>query len=190
MLVIAAAYSEAGSMSRRSVGPAHCSLRLSRGKCHRLGPQHGALDHCLVPAMPLPGQAGLFHWEPCGAPCLKTTHNVSRVGKAQLLQCRRREAGLVTLIAEQDDLIVELWRTGMAEVTRWIQPPFQDVSGDYERFRDDAIAGGLRIGANVDHGRPAVHCLQRLSRIEPGQAAPYICQQLIDRGTRHGAHSR
>jgi hypothetical protein len=93
-----------------------------------------------------------------------------------LLQCRRRQAGLTTLIAEQDDLIVELWRTGMAELADWIQPPFQDVSGDYERARDDAIAGELRIGADVDQGRPGPHCPQRLSRIEPGQAAPCICQ--------------
>ena len=190
MLVIAAAYSEAGSMSRRSVGPAHFSLRLVERSAIGWARNTVRWTTARCRRCRFPGQAGLFHWEPCGAPCLKTTHNVSRVGKAQLLQCRRREAGLITLIAEQDDLIVELWRTGMAEVTRWIQPPFQNVSGDYERFRDDAIAGGLRIGANVDHGCPAVHCLQRLSRIEPGQAAPYICQQLIDRGTRHGAHSR
>jgi hypothetical protein len=140
--------------------------------------------------MPLPGRAGLLHWEPRGAPCLKATLNVSRAGKAQLLQGRRRQAGLTTLIAEQDDLIAELRRTGMAELTRWIQPPFQDVSGDYERPRDDAIAGDLRIGADVDQGRPSIHCLQRLSRSEPGQAAPCIGQQLIDRGPRHGAHSR
>ena len=54
----------------------------------------------------------------------------------------------------------------------------------------DAIAGDLRIGADVDQGRPGTHCLQRLSRIEPGHAAPCICQQLIDRGPCHGAHPR
>jgi len=124
----------------------------------------------------LAGRAGLLDWEPCGAPCLKATFNVRRAGKAQLLQCRRRQAGLITLVAEQDDVIIELRCAEMAELTGWVQPPFQDVSGNYERSRDDAIAGDLRIRADVDQGRPSAHCLQRLGRIEPGQPAPCICQ--------------
>jgi len=112
--------------------------------------------------------------------------NVSRTGKAQLLQCRRRQAGLITVVAEQDDMITELWCAGMAELAGWVQPPFQDVSGDYERSGDDAVAGDLRIRADVDQGGPGTHCVQRLSWSEPGQAAPRICQQIIDRGPCHG----
>lgn len=104
--------------------------------------------------MPLPGRAGLLHWEPCCASCLKATLSVSRASKAQLLQCRR-QAGPIALIAEQDDLIVGLWRPGMAELTRPIQPPFQDIWGNCESSRDDTIAGDLRIGADVDQGGPA-----------------------------------
>jgi hypothetical protein len=72
-----------------------------------------------------------------------------------LLQCRRRQAGLATLIAEQEDLIVELRRTGMVVLTRWIQPPFQDVSGDYERSRDDAITTSATTFAEIGSERTA-----------------------------------
>jgi len=78
----------------------------------------------------------------------------------------------------------------MAGLTRWIGPPLQGVSGVCERSYGDAIAGDLRIGADVDQGRPSLDCPPGLSRVEPSQAARYICQQLLDRGPCHGARAR
>ena len=84
-------------------------------------------------------------------------------------------------------MLIKVGRGGMVVLTCWIQPPFQDVPGDHERSRDDAIPGNLRIGADVDQGRPSTHRMQCLSRIEPGQEALRVCQKLINRGPRHGA---
>jgi hypothetical protein len=114
---------------------------------------------------------------------LKPTLNIGRPGKAQLPQRRRRKTGLITLIAHQDDVVIELRRSGVAVLTRWIQPPFEDIPWDHQRSRDGPIPRNLRISANVDQNRPGTHRLQRLSWGEPAQAATRSCQKLIDRGS-------
>jgi hypothetical protein len=125
----------------------------------------------------------VLHRKTRSPPCLKPTLNIGRPREAQLPHRRRRQTGLIALIAHQDDMVIELRRTGVAVLTRWIQPPFEDVPWDYQRSRDDPIPRNLRIGANVDQNRPTAHRLQRLSRREPAQAATRSCQKLIDRGS-------
>jgi len=72
-----------------------------------------------------PGPARLLRRMARSAPSLKATLDIGRPCQAQLLQSRRRQAGLMTLIAYHDDVLTQLRRTGVAVPARGIQPPFR-----------------------------------------------------------------
>jgi hypothetical protein len=73
----------------------------------------------------------------------------------------------------------------MAMLACRIQPPLQHVPGDHERSGNGAIATDLRITANVDQRRSAVHRRAGLRGMQPAQPLARRCQQLIDRCPRH-----
>lgn len=68
------------------------------------------------------------HWQPRLAPGPEAAVNIGRVGEAQLLQRRGCPARLITLIAQENDGLVEVRRLRMAMLAGRIQPPFQDVA--------------------------------------------------------------
>lgn len=61
--------------------------------------------------------------------------NVGRAGEPELLQRGGGQAGLVALVAQQDDVIVEVWGIGVAVLACRVQPPFQDVAGGSRALR-------------------------------------------------------
>jgi len=65
--------------------------------------------------------------------------DVGGVGEAQLLQRPGCQTRLITLIAQQNDAVAEVWCLRMAMLAGRIQPPFQDVACDDERLVIDAL---------------------------------------------------
>src|SRR6185437_9407660 len=64
----------------------------------------------------------LFYRERGGPPGLEAALYIGRAGKAELLQRRRRQAGLIALVTQQDDVIAEFRRIGLVVPACRVQP--------------------------------------------------------------------
>jgi hypothetical protein len=81
---------------------------------------------------------------------LKTADDVGRPSKAQLLECRRNKAGLVALVAQDDDVVVETRRVWVTVRTSRIHSPLQNVARNHECVLDPSVLGDLRVRPDVD----------------------------------------
>jgi hypothetical protein len=71
----------------------------------------------------------LLYRERRGPPGLEAALNIGHAGEPELLQRGGCQAGLVALVAQQDDVIAEVWGIGVAVLACRVQPPFRDVAG-------------------------------------------------------------
>ena len=72
----------------------------------------------------------MLYRERRGPPGLEAALNIGRAGEPELLQHGGCQAGLVALVAPQDDVIVEVRCMGVAVLACRVKPPFEDVPGD------------------------------------------------------------
>ena len=92
------------------------------------------------------GQAG------CG-PGGESSVEVCGVDQAELLQGRCGEAGLVSLVADQDDAEVPAGDDGVPSLGGGVAAPFQAVAGDHQGAGNQAVAP-LVVTADVDQEAP------------------------------------
>jgi len=100
------------------------------------------------------GQAG-------GGPGGESSVQVGGVDQAELLQGRRRQAGLASLVADEDDVQVPADDGGMPPLRRWVTAPFQSVAGYHDGAGDQALAP-LVVAGDIHQGSTAglrVECL-------------------------------
>jgi hypothetical protein len=80
---------------------------------------------------------------------LETPNDVCRL-QAEAAQRRRCEAGLVTLIADQDHLSIPPRHRPVAVLACGIEPPFEEVARDAVGPGNITVAGLLGVGPDID----------------------------------------
>lgn len=113
--------------------------------------------------------------------------HVGGMGKAQLMQCRRGQAGRVPLHAEHDHPMVMPGHPGQPRVAGRIETPLEVVPLDDHRTGDLAMLGPLPGGTDIDEDRAVGHRGSRLMRRQPVQPGSGIGQQLVHRTCGHAA---
>ena len=109
----------------------------------------------------------------------ETSVQVGGVDQAELLQAGCGQAGLVSLVADQDDAEVPAGEGGMSPLGGGVAAPFQDVAGDHQGAGDQAVAP-LVVTADVDQERTTGLGAQRLGRRGAvRQHVPGLGEQLI-----------
>ena len=73
--------------------------------------------------------SGWRHREPGCGPCGEAAVEVGGAGEAELLQGRRREAGLESFLADQDEALIAAGDGGVPPPARGVAAPFQRVAG-------------------------------------------------------------
>lgn len=92
------------------------------------------------------------------------------------------EAGLIALIADQDQRGVASGELSVAVSARGVEPPFEHVAGHEVRARDRAVSGTLAVGADVDQLRAVAHRGVGLPWAQPGELTAGCGEQLLDGG--------
>src|SRR5436190_3066627 len=121
------------------------------------------------------------HWQPRVAPGLKAADDIGRPGEAERLQGGGRQAGLVALVAHQDDLAVDPAHRRVLMPGGRIKPPLEHVASDAQRPRHRAVGLALALGADVDEQRAALRCGMGILRGQPTEPSAGLAQQLVDR---------
>jgi TfoX/Sxy family transcriptional regulator of competence genes len=73
----------------------------------------------------------------------------------------------------------------VAVITCRVEAPFEHVAGDDQGPGNGSILGDLRVGPDVDHGRPRVHRRERLGRADALEPLARLLEEFIDRRSRH-----
>src|SRR3954452_14120812 len=98
------------------------------------------------------------HRQARGGPRLKATYEVGRTRESKLLQCRRCEARLIALVADEDDSPAEIAAQARIVVTGGrVAAPFENVPRVEDRAGDERVARALDVGADVDDVRPVAN---------------------------------
>lgn len=85
------------------------------------------------------------------------------MGEAKLLQGRCCQAGLVSLVADEDDAQVRAGDGGVPPLRGGAAAPFQAVAGQHDGAGDQAVLAPLVVFANVDEQGSAGLSVERLS---------------------------
>src|SRR5262249_9428239 len=107
---------------------------------------------------------GPGHWQAGCGPGGESAVQVGGVDEAKLLQGRCGQAGLVSLVADEDDAQVPAGDGGVPPLGRGVAAPFQGVAGHYDGAGDQAVLAPLVVVADVDEQSAAglgVECLGR-----------------------------
>src|SRR3954465_7765450 len=116
-----------------------------------------------------------------GGPRLKAPYEVGRTRESKVLQCRRCEARLIALVADEDDSPAEIAAQARIVLTGGrVAAPFENVPRVEDRAGDEPVARALDVGADVDDDRAIAHGLESVVDGHPGESPSRAGQQLID----------
>jgi hypothetical protein len=102
------------------------------------------------------------HRQPGRGPGGESPVQVGGVDEAKLLQVRRGQGRLVSLVADEDDPQVPAGDSGVPPLGCGVAEPFQGVAGQHDGAGDQAVCAPLVVFADIDEQSAAglgVECL-------------------------------
>jgi hypothetical protein len=94
------------------------------------------------------------------------------------------------VVAEQDELLVELADVRVARVAVWFEAPFEDSARDVERAGDDAVAFAVEVGANVDQKSSGLDGCECVGWFVASDSRSGCIEQLVERLSVGSSHQR
>jgi hypothetical protein len=104
------------------------------------------------------------HRQPGRGPGGESPVKVGGIYEAKLLEGRCGQGGLVSLVADEDDVQVPAGDGGMPPRGRGVAAPFQRVAGQHDGAGDEAACAPLIVAADVDEQRATGLGAERLGR--------------------------
>jgi hypothetical protein len=121
------------------------------------------------------------HWQAGRSPGGESSVQVGCVAEAQLLQVRCRQAGLISLLTDEDDAQVPAGDGGVPPLGRGVATPFQAVAGQHDGAGDQAVFAALVVAADVDQQSATGLGAEGLGgRWAAWQCDPGLGEQLVD----------
>jgi hypothetical protein len=112
---------------------------------------------------------------------LKAADKVGGETKAKVLQCRRCQAGAVTLVADQDDPRLPVLDVGDVMAAGGVKPPFEHVPVDHHGTEKITVSATLLDRADVHEESTCGHLVCKVLGRHTLQSATSRPEQVVDR---------
>jgi hypothetical protein len=119
--------------------------------------------------------------EPGRSPGLESAGEIGRAGEAEILQRRGRQARLIALVADEDDVTIEIAAESRVAVPGdRIDTPFEHIAGADTSAGDQPVALSLTVGTDVDEHRTLTRRIKGLPGRNPVKPPAGCRNEVVD----------
>jgi hypothetical protein len=139
-------------------------------------PRRGRLSNAISTSVRAP-----LDREPGRSPGLESAGEIGRAGEAEILQRRGRQARLIALVADEDDVTIEIAAEGrVAMPGSRIDTPFEHIAGAATSAGDQPVALSLTVGTDVDEHRTLTRRIEGLPGRNPVKPPAGCRNEVVD----------